>query len=123
MTIAGQLDASEIDVEVKNGEVTLTGNVANHRAKRLAEDIADSVYGVHDVHNRLELSEKRGAPTRWIDNVGGSGVYPASAAQAAPKDSEAHGMASWGQGERGARGDQDHGDSELHLDRTEADQS
>ena len=46
------------------------------------------------------------------DEVGPTGVYPASDPNA-PEDAQAHGMASWGQGERGAAGYEDHGDSEL----------
>jgi hypothetical protein len=119
MTRHGQLDASNITVEVENGEVTLTGSVSGRWAKRLAEDISDSVYGVSDVHNLLELQGKDEPPKRWVDEVGRSGVYPASEAGNAPKDAEAQGLKTWGQGERGARGYDDHGGSELHLDREE----
>ncbi|HET8626309.1 MAG TPA: DUF5335 family protein [Thermomicrobiales bacterium] len=46
------------------------------------------------------------------DDIGGrSGVYPASG-PGAPADAKPQGMASWGQGQRGAAGYQDHGDSE-----------
>ncbi len=118
MTRHGQLDASNITVEVKNGEVTLDGSVTGRWAKRLAEDISDSVYGVNDVHNLLRLQGKDDTE-RWVDEVGRSGVYPASEAENAPRDAEAQGMKSWGQGERGAKGYEDHGESELHLDREE----
>jgi hypothetical protein len=50
-----QIDASEIEVQVQNCDVTLTGTVDDRRAKRLAEDIADSVSGVRDVHNQLRV--------------------------------------------------------------------
>ena len=49
------IDASEIVVAVENGEVTLSGVVEDRRAKRLAEDIAEDVFGVHDVHNQLKI--------------------------------------------------------------------
>jgi BON domain-containing protein len=48
-----QVDASDVGVDVKNGEVTLTGSVADRFMKRRAEHIAASVRGVIDVHNRL----------------------------------------------------------------------
>ncbi len=54
------IDASEIDVTVSNGEVTLAGTVDSREAKRRAEDIAASAMGVKDVHNTLRL---RGART------------------------------------------------------------
>jgi osmotically-inducible protein OsmY len=56
-----RLDPTEISVSVENGEVTLEGTVESRAAKRLAEDIADAVAGVHDVHNRLRI-ETNGRP-------------------------------------------------------------
>jgi hypothetical protein len=59
------IDASDIEVEVKEREVTLNGNVPDRRMKRLAEDIAESVGGVVDIHNFLrigvQLQEKKAA--------------------------------------------------------------
>jgi hypothetical protein len=52
-----EVDASDIEVAVENGEVTLTGAVQSRRERRLAEDIAASCRGVHDVHNRLSVSD------------------------------------------------------------------
>jgi len=56
LTHHGHVDAGEMDVEVSNGEVTLKGEVADRRQKRLAEDITESVRGVKDVHNQLRVS-------------------------------------------------------------------
>ncbi len=53
----GWIDASELDVEVHNGEVTLKGDVDSRQQKRLAEDIAEGVAGVKDVHNELRVHE------------------------------------------------------------------
>jgi hypothetical protein len=55
LTVHGQIDATDVEVRVDNGEVTLTGQVSDRRAKRLAEDVAESVNGVRDVHNELRL--------------------------------------------------------------------
>jgi len=49
------LDPSDVEVTVADGEVTLEGEVESRSAKRLAEEIAESVRGVFDVHNRLKL--------------------------------------------------------------------
>jgi sporulation protein YlmC with PRC-barrel domain len=51
------LDASNVEVTVANGEVTLAGNVNNRRDKRLAEDISENVSGVQNVENRLRVNQ------------------------------------------------------------------
>jgi osmotically-inducible protein OsmY len=50
----GEIDASDIEVEVAEGVVTLRGSVDTRRTKRLAEDIVDSVRGVEDVRNEIK---------------------------------------------------------------------
>jgi hypothetical protein len=52
-----ELDASEIEVSVEDGIVTLSGTVDDRRDKRLAEDIAESVSGVQDVTNNIRVSQ------------------------------------------------------------------
>ena len=49
------IDASEVEVSVQKGEVTLTGTVSERRAKRLAEDAAHGIKGVKDVHNQIRV--------------------------------------------------------------------
>jgi len=49
------LDATNIEVAVKDGEVTLEGTVTDRSAKRLAESITERCRAVTDVHNRLVL--------------------------------------------------------------------
>ena len=51
------VDATEVEVQVQNGEVTLTGKVEDRQQKRLAEDIAERCSGVHDVHNQLKVDK------------------------------------------------------------------
>jgi hypothetical protein len=58
LTSNPDIDATEIIVVVEAGEVTLSGTVDDRRDKRLAEDIAERVPGVNDVHN--ELRPKKG---------------------------------------------------------------
>lgn len=52
----GSLDAHEVNVEVKNGEVTLAGRVSDEPARHVAELIADAVPGVRGVVNRLDTT-------------------------------------------------------------------
>jgi osmotically-inducible protein OsmY len=49
------LDASDVEVSVAAGEVILTGTVDSRYAKRLAENIAESVLGVANVQNNLRV--------------------------------------------------------------------
>jgi len=113
LTLHGYLDAKEIEVQVRNGEVTLNGKVDSRWAKREAENVIDSVNGVIDVHNQLKVDPS--LRENWIDRTGHSGVYPASG-PLPKRRAEVQSMASWGQGERGAAGYFDHGDSELTTD-------
>lgn len=48
-----EVDASDVSVSVKEGEVVLEGTVADRHSKHRAEDIAESVSGVRDVSNHL----------------------------------------------------------------------
>lgn len=48
-----EVDASEIEVDVQNAEVTLRGTVETRDEKRRAEQLAERVRGVVDVHNQL----------------------------------------------------------------------
>lgn len=47
------VDASDVTITVKNGEVTLEGEIEDRRMKHRAEDIVDAVAGVRDIHNHL----------------------------------------------------------------------
>ena len=61
-----EIDASEIEIEVQNGEVVLRGSVDSREAKRAAEDLAESVQGVNDVRNEIRVS--RGDTGRGATN-------------------------------------------------------
>ncbi len=56
-----QLDASDIEVQVNDAVVTLTGTVQSRQMKRWAEDIAWAVPGVDDVQNQLRVQQGQAA--------------------------------------------------------------
>ena len=73
------LDASHIEVTVKNGDVVLTGWVDDRRAKRDAEDCAAGVSGVRDVQNQLRVQDdRRGKMLGAGHTTGGSAAAAAS---------------------------------------------
>jgi len=53
-----RIDASDIEVAVKSGTVTLRGIVEDRQTKRLAEDVAENITGVLNVSNMLTVSHK-----------------------------------------------------------------
>ena len=50
------LDASDIEVDVKQGEVRLCGSVMSRDQKRRAEDVVERISGVRDVTNQLRVT-------------------------------------------------------------------
>ena len=55
LTYVERVDASEVEVDVREGVVRLSGTVDDRYAKRLAEDIAESVRGARDVENQIRI--------------------------------------------------------------------
>lgn len=53
-----RLDASNIEVQVTNSEVILTGTVDSRQAKRHAEDLAERISGIRNVENRLRVQQE-----------------------------------------------------------------
>ncbi|MFC3079310.1 BON domain-containing protein [Phenylobacterium terrae] len=69
------LDARDIEVDVRGGEVTLRGMVEDRDQKRRAEDLAE-VAGVVDVHNHLTIRNRYAGEHRgssWRRSFGLSG--------------------------------------------------
>jgi PleD family two-component response regulator len=64
------IDPSDIEVRVEQCEVTLTGTVDHRHAKRLAEDLAERVSGVTEVHNQIRVKSGLGEK---ISNMLGAG--------------------------------------------------
>jgi hypothetical protein len=60
LTEDAYVDASEIQVDVQDGEVTLAGTVDRREARRRAEDVAEGVPGVRYVMNNLRVRQPGG---------------------------------------------------------------
>lgn len=54
------LDAADIEIAVKDGEVTLSGFVHRRIDKRRAEDVSGAISGVRHVQNNLRVRGPRG---------------------------------------------------------------
>lgn len=52
------VDASDIDIQVEGTDVILSGTVNSREEKRRAEDLAESISGVHNVENRLKVNPR-----------------------------------------------------------------
>jgi hypothetical protein len=57
----GHLDPSDIEVTVRDGEVTLDGTVPQRDWKHRAEDLAEAVIGVKGVENRIRVLRGEGS--------------------------------------------------------------
>lgn len=62
---ADDIDASDIDVSVRNGVVSLQGEVEDRWMKYRAEDLADNCAGVKDVQNNLHVMPQAVARSRY----------------------------------------------------------
>jgi len=50
-----EIDATNIEITVQSGLVTLGGFVGDRQSKRAAEDLANDVWGVKDVQNQIKI--------------------------------------------------------------------
>lgn len=83
------VDASDVEVAVSGGEVTLSGTVDGRTAKRRAEDCAEAVSGVRHVQNNLRVRERSD-----------QGLANASLSQPTTTSRPASGEAAWGSRDR-----------------------
>jgi osmotically-inducible protein OsmY len=58
LTADPELEATDIEVEVEGGAVTLRGLVVDSDARLLAEELVETLPGVREVHNRLEADRE-----------------------------------------------------------------
>ncbi len=73
LTDDSQLDASEIEVTVTNGEVKLSGTVDSRDAKRRAEDLTEAISGVSNVENSIRVKQDKEMGSSTSDKSATSG--------------------------------------------------
>ena len=59
-----EIDASDISVEAKNGNVTLSGSVNDRRLKHYVEDVIEQCTGVKEIDNRLTVRARNNEGAR-----------------------------------------------------------
>ncbi|KAA0581206.1 BON domain-containing protein [Azospirillum sp. B21] len=81
LTDDAYVDASDIEVAVSGGEVTLTGMVPDRQTKRRAEDVAEAVSGVTHVQNNLRVRSQTGnqGSSGWGSSTGAGASAMANA--------------------------------------------
>lgn len=89
LTDDDRLDATNIEVSVKDGEVTLSGTVTSRDDKRWAELLTERISGVKEVQNSVRVQEPRSQST------GGSSL---SGTSSATETSTSTGTATTGRG-------------------------
>jgi hypothetical protein len=52
------IDATNIEIQVRDGEVILSGHVTERGMKRSAEEVAERVSGVKDVQNQIKVQSE-----------------------------------------------------------------
>ena len=81
LTMHGDIDASNVEVEVVGAEVTMRGMVDSRSSRRLAEDVAEAVPGVRHVHNEVRVGQPDASGTGGASgglNAGAGGTAAAS---------------------------------------------
>lgn len=67
LTRSPELDATEIEVSVKDRIITLTGEVISRSDKRMAEELVEYISGTLDVQNKLKVKHQVDG---WIPGIG-----------------------------------------------------
>lgn len=67
------IDASDIEIEVRQGVITLTGSVDHRPVKHLVEDLVENVSGVQDIENRITVKAQSQLSQSQPSQSGGIG--------------------------------------------------
>ena len=68
-----EIDASQVEVKVEKGDVTLTGTVQNRDARRRTEDVIERISGVKEINNQVKVQRQTQGQTQGqTQNIGAS---------------------------------------------------
>jgi hypothetical protein len=59
LALTPEIDATDVEVIVRDGEVTLRGNVDDRFEKRMVEDIIECTFGVRDLLNEIRVGTRQ----------------------------------------------------------------
>lgn len=84
LTRHGEIDASDMEVDVRDGTVILRGTVETGQIRRLTEEVVEQVPGVRDVQNELRVNRRTGYEAAGAGEWRGPSVagYPAHSSAA-----------------------------------------
>lgn len=109
LTDDGEIDASEIEVDVEKGVVTLRGTIDSRDLKWRIESLCDGVSGVQDVQNQLRVqrsSDRKGgneSQGTYRSGQAGSGAGKSSASGSSSASSGSPGLPQGSQGSQGRK--------------------
>jgi osmotically-inducible protein OsmY len=85
MLCRGHIDASDVEVEVSDGEVTLKGTVPERGMKYVAERLIDRLSGVKDVTNQIRVKRETGTQDQNSRGTNGPNDANRSRSPTAPR--------------------------------------
>ena len=53
------INAEDVEIQVRSGEIVLAGTVEDRQSKRAIEDLAERVLGVKDVQNNIRVQRRQ----------------------------------------------------------------
>lgn len=107
-----QADGSE--AALRNDKTANEAALRNDKTTQMNDKTAGEASQMPDEQQRAKGGMPGDGKGR-VDETGRSGVYPVSASAGASGSARIQGEASWGQGDEGARGYEDHGSSETMV--------
>lgn len=88
LTDDAQIDATNLEILVQEGEVTLSGTLGSRAEKRRTEDLCAAVSGVKDVHNNVRVASQQWGTEQQRGSESGAGQLSSGQSSAGQRGSE-----------------------------------